>query len=429
MISKILNIIDDVSICKKNGKFLSDKSYGFDTVFFVSKFIKHNEINLYFDASKSWKKAIEYIEDIFQLKKGSTVAPNYFRETLNILEFSNVIKKIGARRYIIQNVDLLNYILERPENAYIFLYLVVYKTFENDKMLHLYEKFCETNDIDKKTDIVDEIHKIFCEKSVSVKNHSPSQWSEQMVKYSIIVFGYVNQQNAITRTFKVKHEKVDINDIALNVAGTKTPIYLPKKNDYLDTFNKDYVTYCLKPYLFKKILISDIIELTLVDNIAQNLADLKLVMQDDVVDGKVLNDEERQLYITDIVNRRNQAIQKRFRKGLFDNNEHKCPVCGFCFEELLIASHIKPYSKCDDTYDAINHFNGLIMCPNHDRLFEDAKHMTIDYESGKIILSETAKNSRDFKTLKDKFISKVYVSNERRDYLKWHNERFISLHK
>ena len=105
-----------------------------------------------------------------------------------------------------------------------------------------------------------------------------------------------------------------------------------------------------------------------------------------------------------------------------------CPVCGIHLPHMLIASHIKPYSKCEDTYDAINHYNGLLLCPNHDRLFEDAKYMTIDYSSGEIILSEAAKNSKDYGGLKGKKIPMVYIRNERRHYLKWHNDRFNALH-
>ena len=93
---------------------------------------------------------------------------------------------------------------------------------------------------------------------------------------------------------------------------------------------------------------------------------------------------------------------------------------------MLIASHIKPYSHCDDTYDAINHYNGLLLCPNHDKLFEDARYMTIDYKSGEIHLSEAAKNSSDFGMLEGKAIPKVYIQNERRHYLEWHNNRFLS---
>lgn len=131
----------------------------------------------------------------------------------------------------------------------------------------------------------------------------------------------------------------------------------------------------------------------------------------------------------DVVRTRSPAVQSQFRKGLFDNNEHVCPICGFSFEQILIASHIRPYAKCEDTYDAINHYNGLLMCPNHDNLFEDARYMTIDYRTGKIKLSEEAKYSKDYGSLEGISIAKTYVDCERRRYLEWHNDRFLEHNK
>ena len=53
--------------------------------------------------------------------------------------------------------------------------------------------------------------------------------------------------------------------------------------------------------------------------------------------------------------------------------------------------------------------------------------MTIDAKTGEIILSPSAQNSVDFGGLKGKFVARPYIDNERRHYLKWHNERFIAL--
>ena len=60
------------------------------------------------------------------------------------------------------------------------------------------------------------------------------------------------------------------------------------------------------------------------------------------------------------------------------------------------------------------------------KLFEDAKYMTIDYRSGVIHLAEAAKSSPDFGALEGKTIHKAYIQNERRHYLEWHNQRFLS---
>lgn len=423
MINNIKTILSDVSLSKNVGKYLADKSYGFDTIHFMSKFLLHNAKNRSFNRGELRNKAIKYVEDIFQLEHGATGAVNYYYETLNLLTYSNILTTNNDRDYFISMPDVLEYISSQPENAYIFVYLVTYMTFKNDGILPLYEKYTLENDIEKQRTIVLEVYKRFIEKSVSIID-GDSNWAKQLVKYSFIVLGFANGQRVITRTLNVKGRPVSINDIALNVQGTRTPVWLPKKNDYLHSFNSDYVCYHLRNFLFStKSNISNP-QIIVSENIAQSLADLKLTMLDDAINDQVMNEIERQQYIEISVRTRNQAVQNQFRKALFENNDHICPICGFSFEKFLIASHIVPYSKCEDTYDAINHFNGFLLCPNHDRLFEDAKHMTIEYNTGKIVLSKEAEASKEYGGLVGLSISKNYICNERRHYLKWHNQRF-----
>lgn len=422
MLNKILQVIYDASLSKNKGRYLSDKSYGFDVVYFISKFILYNRKNNIFDRRELRQKAISYIEDIFQLTTGTAGAINYFIEVTNLLEFSNIIIKVDRNKYKIVQEDILKYITENFENAYIFLYLVTYKTFKNDMLWDDYVSYCMVNDVDEKKHIIMNLYHKFCESSVSIRKED-SNWSKQLLKYSLLILGYVNDSNLITRELHIKESSPCIRDIALNVEGTRTPIYLPKKNDYLNTFNKNYVCRKLGGFAIKSFdNFRDISAIS--DSISSSLADLKLLLLDDNA-FKYLSEYDKEQYVTNLVKSRNPTIQRQFKKGLLENDEHICPICGYCFEELLIASHIKPYSKCDDTYDAINYHNGFLMCPNHDRLFEGAKHMTIDARTGLIILSDEAAKSVDYRDLKGKYISRKYIENERRHYLKWHNERFM----
>ena len=419
MINHILHVLRDVSLSKNNGKFLADKSYAFDTVFFMAKFIIHNQQNLRFNKKQLRKDAIAYVEDIFQLKKGTAGAVNYYLETLNILEFANVIVKETTDQYRIIDLEILKFISAYPENSYIFLYLIVWQTFKNDGLSELFSNYCNAG-IDEKELYIRKIYNIFCARSSSIETDN-TQWSKQLVKYALIVLGFINKQPKVSRELKVKNETLSIEDISLNVAGTKTPLELPKKNDYLFHFNFTYVQNTLADFLFIHFTRVGIITVP-VNSIAQDLADLKLSLLDHKT--QQMPEEEKEQYIKNIVRTRNQNIQRQFRKNLFDNNEHKCPLCGYCFEDFLIASHIKPYAKCDNTYDAINHFNGLLLCPNHDKLFEGANYMTIQYATGKIILSSKALQSVDYKCLEGKYLPKVYIQNERRHYLQWHNQNF-----
>lgn len=421
MIEKMIESFGKISLSQKKGKFLADKSYGFDTVYFLSKFILHNAQNNCFLKSSLRENSIRYIEDIFQLIPGTAGAVNYYLETINLLEFGGVLSTADGNRYVIRNKEILEYICRCPENAYIFTYLLTYATYANDGLLELYNALCQSKDVAEKREIVNRLYKSFCEKSVSIESPS-SNWAKQMVKYSLIVLGYANKQEYITRTLHFRGRLVTIEDISLNVAGTKTPVHLPKKNDYLYNFNDNYVHQALKNYLFAPDLSCGGAN-EVVDSIATDLAELKLAIQDTM---EMPSDDEKDQYIESVVKIRNQSIQRRFRKDLLDNNEHVCPICGFSFENFLIASHIKPYAHCEDTYDAINHYNGLLLCPNHDKLFEGAKYMTIDYRTGAIRLAESIKNSPDFGELEGKTIPKSYIRNERRHYLEWHNRKFLS---
>ena len=123
-----------------------------------------------------------------------------------------------------------------------------------------------------------------------------------------------------------------------------------------------------------------------------------------------------------------RTVQGEFRNSLFKVIPHKCPVCGFKYENFLIASHIKPYAKCDDTYDAMNPNNGLLMCPICDKLFESANYMTIDYSNGNVIYDSNIEKETDFQYLRNKQLPLNYIDCERKHYLKWHNNEFFKKH-
>lgn len=66
-------------------------------------------------------------------------------------------------------------------------------------------------------------------------------------------------------------------------------------------------------------------------------------------------------------------IKARLGQGIFRKNVLEqypsCPLTGLDIESLLIASHIKPWSKCNDT-ERLDPFNGLMLAPHIDALFD-----------------------------------------------------------
>jgi hypothetical protein len=68
-----------------------------------------------------------------------------------------------------------------------------------------------------------------------------------------------------------------------------------------------------------------------------------------------------------------QLVQSRRGQGIFKANvrlnETKCRVTGLSDPRFLIASHIKPWSKCSDK-EKLDGCNGLLLSPHIDRLFD-----------------------------------------------------------
>lgn len=119
---------------------------------------------------------------------------------------------------------------------------------------------------------------------------------------------------------------------------------------------------------------------------------------------------ERESYVKTRVN------QSYFRGDLL-KSQQKCCLCGVCNEEILIASHIKPWSVSESN-EKLDPDNGLLLCANHDRLF-DRGLISFD-DTGKIIISE--KLSDEDRLLLN-INSNMYITlNENR-------KRFLEFHR
>ena len=412
------------------GKFFADKSYAFDTVFFCSRFISRFRFGNKYYKLDLQEKSNKYIEDLFCLKKGSTQVQNYMTEAVALLCFAKVLEPDSKHGiYTIVDDELLEFISGSFENAYIFQYLLAYQVFQNDGLWNIYKQFCDAKTTEQKQAVYDKYRPLYAHKDSRVKDLTLGH-AFFTPKFPMVVLNYINQQNMCTRTANVKDIIVHIGDISLNQEGTRAGkqanAFLPKKNSYLEDFSDSYVVESLRPYLLKKY--PNFKTITYSDSFSIDVADVKLDMLDE--DNKT---EERKRKMQDDKykmsgSQKVRTVQGEFRDGLFKTIPHKCPVCGFEFKDFLIASHIKPYSKCEDTYDAMNPNNGLLMCPICDKLFESANYMTIDYKDGKVVYDTDLDNEKDFKYLNGKVLPINYVDCERKHYLKWHNEEYKRKH-
>lgn len=117
--------------------------------------------------------------------------------------------------------------------------------------------------------------------------------------------------------------------------------------------------------------------------------------------------------------------QQRFKRALFNSlngASPKCFICGceICGKEYLVASHILPWGKAD-AEQKVNPSNGLLLCPNHDFLF-DSLLISFD-EDGKIMISDllSSDNRRGFKIDPN---TKISLSPEKEEFMKLHREAF-----
>jgi predicted restriction endonuclease len=114
--------------------------------------------------------------------------------------------------------------------------------------------------------------------------------------------------------------------------------------------------------------------------------------------------------------------QGAYRKRIIHRWEYKCAVTNFNKLDILIASHIVPWSKATD-HERLDVNNGLLLSPTYDALFD--KHLITFDNKGKIQLSDKIENSAYQKigvTGREQ-ISDLSMYNVQ--YLERHNQIFL----
>ena len=91
------------------------------------------------------------------------------------------------------------------------------------------------------------------------------------------------------------------------------------------------------------------------------------------------NETERKGLVTSRVG------QGAYRKSILHRWEYKCAVTGFEKLDVLVASHIVPWSKATND-ERLDPYNGILLSPTYDALFD--RHFISFEKSGKIILTE-----------------------------------------
>lgn len=114
--------------------------------------------------------------------------------------------------------------------------------------------------------------------------------------------------------------------------------------------------------------------------------------------------------------------QAEFKKSLL-KHEKKCQLCGVMDVRFLIASHIKPWSN-SNSGERLDSDNGLLLCPNHDALF-DKGYISFD-DTGKILISLSIdSNLKLFLNINEQI--QLHMNESQKKYMKWHRENLFSL--
>ena len=116
-------------------------------------------------------------------------------------------------------------------------------------------------------------------------------------------------------------------------------------------------------------------------------------------------------------------IRARIGQGLFRNRLLSywagCSITGCALTNILIASHIKPWRNSSNA-ERIDLFNGLLLTPNYDKLF-DLGFISFD-DNGKIILSKEFPKSEQQILGIDNHTHLISVDERHFRYLKFHRE-------
>lgn len=103
-------------------------------------------------------------------------------------------------------------------------------------------------------------------------------------------------------------------------------------------------------------------------------------------------------------------------------NKYKCEICGLSYNKLLVVSHIKPWSKSNDS-EKLDFENILLLCSMHDALFD--KGLISFDDNGKILISrELGEEEKALVNINEDSCIDIN-SQKQKDYLKYHRKNIF----
>ena len=138
--------------------------------------------------------------------------------------------------------------------------------------------------------------------------------------------------------------------------------------------------------------------------------------------NKVLNDSA--LSVTE----REAIVKARVGQGKFRERLVEywrgCSISTFSHFDLLIASHIKPWREADNQ-QRLDVFNGLLLLPNYDKLF-DKGYISFD-DNGRIIYSRYIDDTDKLLLKMDDSVHLIKIDDAHKPYLQYHRDNCLML--
>lgn len=104
-------------------------------------------------------------------------------------------------------------------------------------------------------------------------------------------------------------------------------------------------------------------------------------------------------------------------ESVLNLNDTKCMVEKLAYP-ILIASHIKPFIKCDEN-EAYDVNNGILLSRNLDTLF-DLGYITFSNNGEIIFANQLKQDVKDSITNSEYLLDQIFLSEKRKEYLQYH---------
>jgi hypothetical protein len=118
--------------------------------------------------------------------------------------------------------------------------------------------------------------------------------------------------------------------------------------------------------------------------------------------------------------------QNLFREGLLELWEGCCAVTGLAVPALLRASHIKPWADCETDAERLDVYNGLLLAPQLDAVF-DQGFITVGDDGTLVVLESLESTARELLGL-DRALRVRGLTDSHRRFLQWHREKIFQGH-